>query len=147
MLLVIYQYTFSYIMNFFNRLDEHAIIQYPVTTESAMKKIEDNNTLVFLVHKRATKSSIKNSVKKLYKVTVEKVNSLNTCVAIFICCTPQLIFAFCLTVPLSEYVSELFSLHTESKYLIRCAKLYLNSERLLSRFFILFYISSEFFKF
>jgi hypothetical protein len=28
------------------RLDEHAVIKYPLTTESAMKKIEDNNTLV-----------------------------------------------------------------------------------------------------
>lgn len=28
------------------RLDEHSVIKYPLTTESAMKKIEDNNTLV-----------------------------------------------------------------------------------------------------
>lgn len=29
-----------------NKLDQYAIIKYPLTTESAMKKIEDNNTLV-----------------------------------------------------------------------------------------------------
>merc|ERR1719495_2679107 len=33
------------------RLDQFKIIKYPLTTESAMKKIEDNNTLVFLVDK------------------------------------------------------------------------------------------------
>ena len=30
------------------KLDEFSIVQYPLTTESAMKKIEDNNTLVFI---------------------------------------------------------------------------------------------------
>merc|ERR1712173_31894 len=30
-----------------NRMDAHNIIKHPLTTESAMKKIEDNNTLVF----------------------------------------------------------------------------------------------------
>ncbi|OBS83445.1 hypothetical protein A6R68_22565, partial [Neotoma lepida] len=28
-----------------NKLDHYAIIKFPLTTESAMKKIEDNNTL------------------------------------------------------------------------------------------------------
>lgn len=28
------------------KLDSHAVLKYPLTTESAMKKIEDNNTLV-----------------------------------------------------------------------------------------------------
>ena len=31
------------------KLDKYSIIKNPLTTESAMKKIEDNNTLVFLV--------------------------------------------------------------------------------------------------
>jgi len=30
-------------------LDKYAVLKCPLTTESAMKKIEDNNTLVFLV--------------------------------------------------------------------------------------------------
>merc|ERR1712020_579947 len=29
-----------------NRMDAHNIIKHPLTTESAMKKIEDNNTLI-----------------------------------------------------------------------------------------------------
>jgi large subunit ribosomal protein L23Ae len=59
-----------------NRLDHFAIIKNPLTTESAMKKIEDNNTLVFIVNIRANKSMIKQAVKKMYDVDAEKVNTL-----------------------------------------------------------------------
>lgn len=59
-----------------NRLDHFAIIKHPLTTESAMKKIEDNNTLVFIVNIRANKPLIKQAVKKMYDVEAEKVNTL-----------------------------------------------------------------------
>ncbi|KAL3267725.1 hypothetical protein HHI36_006851 [Cryptolaemus montrouzieri] len=59
-----------------SRMDAYNIIKYPLTTEAAMKKIEDNNTLVFLVHTRANKHHIKDSVKKLYDINVAKVNTL-----------------------------------------------------------------------
>ncbi|XP_046931621.1 60S ribosomal protein L23a-like [Lynx rufus] len=49
-----------------NNLDHYAIIKFPLTTESAMKKIEDNNTLVFIVDVKANKHQIKQAVKKLY---------------------------------------------------------------------------------
>ena len=42
-----------------------------------MKKIEDNNTLVFIVDKRANKPQIQSAVKKLYDIDVAKVNTLN----------------------------------------------------------------------
>merc|ERR1719219_3359641 len=42
-----------------NRMDAYNIIKHPLTTESAMKKIEDNNTLVFI-----------------YDINVSKVNTL-----------------------------------------------------------------------
>ncbi len=58
------------------RMDHYAIIKHPLTTESAMKKIEDNNTLVFLVNLRANKPQIKQAVKKLYDIDVLKVNTL-----------------------------------------------------------------------
>merc|ERR1712212_352940 len=58
------------------RLDQFKIIKYPLTTESAMKKIEDNNTLVFLVDKMANKNTIKAAVKKLYDIDVQRVNTL-----------------------------------------------------------------------
>lgn len=59
-----------------NRMDAFNIIKFPLTTEAAMKKIEDNNTLVFIVHTRANKYHIKASIKKLYDVDVAKVNTL-----------------------------------------------------------------------
>ncbi|XP_036609026.1 60S ribosomal protein L23a-like [Trichosurus vulpecula] len=59
-----------------NKLDHYAIIKFPLTTESAMKKIEDNNTLVFIVDIEANKHQIKQAVKKLYEIDVAKVNTL-----------------------------------------------------------------------
>ncbi|XP_020298519.1 60S ribosomal protein L23a [Pseudomyrmex gracilis] len=59
-----------------NRMDAFNIIKFPLTTEAAMKKIEDNNTLVFIVHTNANKYHIKASIKKLYDVDVAKVNTL-----------------------------------------------------------------------
>ncbi|CAH0490761.1 hypothetical protein KXD40_004420 [Peronospora effusa] len=59
-----------------NKLDKYRIIKSPLTTESAMKKIEDNNTLVFLVDLLANKRQIKDAVKQLYDIKVAKVNTL-----------------------------------------------------------------------
>merc|ERR1711971_726824 len=50
------------------RLDKYSIVKFPLTTESAMKKIEDNNTLVFIVDKLANKPQIKLAFKKLYDI-------------------------------------------------------------------------------
>lgn len=57
-------------------MDACNIIKFPLTTEAAMKKIEDNNTLVFIVHTRANKHHIRAAVKKLYDIDVAKVNTL-----------------------------------------------------------------------
>ncbi|CAH0556019.1 unnamed protein product [Brassicogethes aeneus] len=59
-----------------SRMDAYNIIKFPLTTEAAMKKIEDNNTLVFLVHTKANKHHIRAAVKKLYDINVAKVNTL-----------------------------------------------------------------------
>ncbi|KAI0989481.1 hypothetical protein GJ496_003873 [Pomphorhynchus laevis] len=59
-----------------NKMDHFAVIKYPLATESTMKKIEDHNTLVFIVDNFANKIMIKAAVKKLYDVEVEKVNTL-----------------------------------------------------------------------
>ncbi|XP_060229448.1 large ribosomal subunit protein uL23-like [Meriones unguiculatus] len=58
-----------------NKLDHYTIIKFPLTTESAMKKIEDN-TLVFIVDVKANKHQIKQAMKKLYDIDVAKVNTL-----------------------------------------------------------------------
>ena len=59
-------------------LTAHGVIRYPLTTESAMKKIEDHNTLVFIVDKLANKRQIRSAVKKLYDIEAAKVNTLIT---------------------------------------------------------------------
>ena len=56
-------------------MDDYNIIKHPLTTESAMKKIEDNNTLVFICDIKANKHQIKSAVKKLYDINVSKVEN------------------------------------------------------------------------
>ena len=53
-----------------------ATVTRPLNTESAMKKIEEHNTLVFLVDIKANKRQIKDAVKKLWDVQAAKVNTL-----------------------------------------------------------------------
>ena len=61
-----------------NTFDKLSTIKHPLSSESAIKTIEDNNTLVFIVHKRANKKMIKEACRALYKLKVKKVNTLNT---------------------------------------------------------------------
>uniref|UniRef100_A0A6S9GU11 Large ribosomal subunit protein uL23 N-terminal domain-containing protein n=2 Tax=Heterosigma akashiwo TaxID=2829 RepID=A0A6S9GU11_HETAK len=58
------------------KMDKYRTIKYPLTTESAMKKIEDNNTLVFIVDISANKRQIKEAVRQLYEIQCAKVNTL-----------------------------------------------------------------------
>nr|XP_054095246.1 60S ribosomal protein L23a-like [Callithrix jacchus] len=57
-----------------NKLDHSAIIKFRRTTES-VTKIEDNNTLVFVVDVKANKHQVKQAVKKLCDIDVAKVNT------------------------------------------------------------------------
>jgi large subunit ribosomal protein L23Ae len=59
-------------------LDKHSIIKYPLTTESSMKMIEDNNTLCFIVDITANKRQIKAAIRELHNIECEKVNTLIT---------------------------------------------------------------------
>lgn len=58
------------------KMDSFAILKFPLTTESAMKKIEENNTLVFIVDLKSNKRQIKDAVTKMYQIKAEKVNTL-----------------------------------------------------------------------
>lgn len=58
------------------RLDAGKILIHPLNTESAMKKIEEDNTLVFIVDVKANKRQIKEALKKMYDVECVKVNTL-----------------------------------------------------------------------
>ncbi|ERE68232.1 60S ribosomal protein L23a-like protein [Cricetulus griseus] len=50
--------------------------EHQAERNTAMKKIEDNNTLVYVVNAKANKHQIKQAVKKLYDIDVAKVNTL-----------------------------------------------------------------------
>ena len=52
-------------------------IRQPIITEKATILSEQNKT-VFKVHSGANKNSIKKNIEKLFKVTVIKVNIINT---------------------------------------------------------------------
>merc|ERR1712087_375349 len=58
------------------KLDKYRIIKHPLTTEHAMKRIEDHNTLVFVCDLRASKPQIKRAVRSLYNVDTLKINTL-----------------------------------------------------------------------
>nr|XP_059859600.1 large ribosomal subunit protein uL23-like [Delphinus delphis] len=58
-----------------NKLDRYAIIKFPLTAKSAMKKTE-GSTPVVLVDGKANKHQIKQAMKKLYDIDVAKVDNL-----------------------------------------------------------------------
>jgi large subunit ribosomal protein L23 len=58
--------------------DPASIIKRSLATEKSLSLIEKNNTLVFIVDLRASKSDIREAVEKLFNVKVEKVNTLIT---------------------------------------------------------------------
>ena len=61
-----------------NTFDGLNVIDHPLSSESAIKTIEDNNTLVFIVVKKANKKQIKQAISSLYRIKIKKVNTLIT---------------------------------------------------------------------
>lgn len=61
-----------------NSLDQYQVLMYPLVTESAMKNMIENNTLVFLVDVRSDKANIKNVFEMICKIRTTKVNTLTT---------------------------------------------------------------------
>lgn len=52
------------------------VLKYPTMTERSVYMIENENKLVFVVDRRATKTEIAEAVKKLYQIEVKEVNTL-----------------------------------------------------------------------
>ncbi|ABL77638.1 50S ribosomal protein L23 [Thermofilum pendens] len=59
-------------------VDYTKIIVKPYLTEKTLRLMEETNTLVFIVDRRASKPEIKRAVEALYNVKVAKVNTLIT---------------------------------------------------------------------
>ena len=57
-------------------VDKYDVLLYPLNTEKAMKKIEDENTIAFIVNPRATKPQIKQAFNAIYNTKARNVNTL-----------------------------------------------------------------------
>jgi large subunit ribosomal protein L23 len=57
-------------------MNPHDVILYPLMTERSVYMIENENKLVFIVKRDATKLDISRAVKILYGVEAESVNTL-----------------------------------------------------------------------
>ena len=53
------------------------IIRYPLSTEKAIRLMESENKLVFVVDEKASRQEIKNAIEETFNVKVERVNTLN----------------------------------------------------------------------
>jgi ribosomal protein L23 len=54
-----------------------SLIKYPVSTEKSTRGIETQNTLVFIVDRKATKIQIKAEIERMLSVKVAAVNTHN----------------------------------------------------------------------
>ena len=60
-----------------DNFDPYKIIKFPLSTEKAIRQIEFDNKLTFVVHPRATKRDVKRAVEELFKVKVGNINIQN----------------------------------------------------------------------
>ena len=52
------------------------IVKYPISTEKAVRIMQSENKLIFIVDKSTNKVEIRKAVEELFKVKVVKVNTL-----------------------------------------------------------------------
>ncbi len=56
--------------------DSYKVIRNPLMTEKAVRLMESENKLIFLVDKKAKKQEIKKAMEEIFKVKVVKVNTM-----------------------------------------------------------------------
>lgn len=59
-------------------MDPYDVIIRPEMTEKAMKLVEFENKLIFIVAMKSTKHDIKRAIEELYEVKVDGINTLIT---------------------------------------------------------------------
>ena len=57
-------------------MDSYDIIKNPLSTEKSMRLMESENKLVFDVDFKANKAEIKSAIEEIFKVKVERVNTV-----------------------------------------------------------------------
>ena len=56
--------------------DPYNVIKNPLATEKAVRLMESDNKLIFIVDKRSTKPEIEKAAEEMFKIKVEKVTTL-----------------------------------------------------------------------
>ncbi|HII17305.1 TPA: 50S ribosomal protein L23 [Candidatus Woesearchaeota archaeon] len=56
-------------------MTDAVIIKFPISTEKTIRAIEAENTLVFVVDKKARKQEIREAIESLFKVKIVSVNT------------------------------------------------------------------------
>lgn len=59
-------------------MDDWDLIKHPHLSEKSVGKVDEENTLVFIVDSRANKPRIQDAVENLFDVEVANVNTQNT---------------------------------------------------------------------
>ncbi len=57
-------------------MDPYKILQYPLSTEKAVREMESSNSLLFVVFRNAKKQEIKKATEEAFGVKVLKVRTL-----------------------------------------------------------------------
>jgi large subunit ribosomal protein L23 len=57
-------------------MNPYEIVKNPLMTEKAVRLMDTENKLIFIVHKKAKKPEIKTAIEEIFKVKVLKVNTL-----------------------------------------------------------------------
>ncbi len=57
---------------------QRQILKYPLVTEKAVRLVESENKILFVVDLKAKKPEIKKAVEEMFKVKVDSVNTLIT---------------------------------------------------------------------
>ena len=59
-------------------MNPYTIIKYPLMTEKAVRLMESENKLIFIVERKAKKTEIKKEIEEVFKVHITKVNTMIT---------------------------------------------------------------------
>jgi len=59
-------------------MDPYEVLKYPHMTEKSISLVEKENKLVFIVDRRFDKEDIKKAFEEVFKVKVEKINTMIT---------------------------------------------------------------------
>ncbi len=57
-------------------MDAFQIVKNPISTEKAVRLMESENKLIFLVDRNSSKTEIKQALEEIFKIKVEKINTL-----------------------------------------------------------------------